>query len=622
MPAPGFLDEINPWRESMARDLLPAGAPASPPELQQKVDRTLLNHLFLRIARARGIQTSEFGPDPSPQDAIPEAGDLATLPPDILGQVYEHCLAHPIRLDEDGRPSVEKHASARKSTGVFYTPPEIVDYIIHQTLCRLLQGAPAFPGPANPATAGEDGMAGTFPLKILDPSCGSGSFLIAAYQHLLDWHLAQSGTSNLISAERIRILLDHIHGIDIDPQAVELTKLSLILLALEPGSSGPLPDLDRNIRCGDALTIDWTAAFPAAFARGGFDCIIGNPPYLFGEHLDPAEKESLKERFPSAADQADAYQFFLELTGRLANRSATTGMLVPDAILARSGCSAVRRLLLENGLERVFHCGSVFGAGVSTAALIQSAGHTGPVARDDLDDGRIRTRHHCRRSRFETDPEHRLLIHASDREHELLEKIGDSSIPLGDLGTLSRGEELGRRHLSSHDAIPILVGRDVSSYRIAPPTRFVAILRKPAEIYQPGKILIVKTGTSPVAAIDTEGHATLQSLYNFHPHPDAPDPRYLLAIINSRLIAWWIKKTFTAYKKLFPQLNQETTAGIPIRPPGESDGPVYQNILACVDEISAPSHQDPATDRRIDRLVYQIYRLSDEDVAVLNGGSE
>jgi len=640
MPAPDFLAEINPWREAIAGDLLAGGAPPSPRDLQQNVDRTLLRQVFRHIARTHGTGAPE-NPALS-DDHAPHRRDFATLPPDILGRVYEHCLDHPIHLDSAGHPAIEKTSTARKSAGVFYTPTSVVDYIVGQTLGRQL-GAPV-------------SLTDTQAPKILDPACGSGSFLIAAYQHLLDRHLAQSqqekrsdnllekedGTQSLTPAERIRILLAHIHGVDIDPQAVELTKLSLTLLTLAPGTSGPLPDLDQNIRCADALTpadtFDWPAAFPKAFTRGGFDCIIGNPPYLFGEHLDPAETESLKQRFPAAADQADAYQFFLELTGRLANRSAATGMLVPDAVLARSGCKTIRGLLLRSGLERIYHCGPVFGAGVSTVVLIQSAGHAGPIACDDLQGNRIQTRHRCRRDRFTNDPEHRLLIHATDAEHELLEKIALASTPLGEFGTLSRGEELGRKHLAASGAIPILLGRDVSRYRIAPPTHFVDSLRKPAEIYQPGKILIVKTGSTPVAAIDTEGRATLQSLYNFHPHPDAPDPHYLLAIINSRLIAWWIHKTFTAYKKLFPQLNQETIGGLPIRLPGNSAGSLYQNMLNSADESLAlirqltgePSppavellnRQVTATDRRIDQMVCELYGLTDEEIALVEFRTE
>ena len=160
-------------------------------------------------------------------------------------------------------------------------------------------------------------------MKIVDPACGSGSFLIAAYQFLLAWHVerylemkrrpkkiyqAESGARRLTLAERKRILLNCIHGVDIDPRAVEVAKLSLLLKVIEGETQMAfaierlLPDLGQNIQCGNSIVaqdfydttlpglddeaeatinaFDWATAFPSVFAAGGFDAVIGNPPYL------------------------------------------------------------------------------------------------------------------------------------------------------------------------------------------------------------------------------------------------------------------------------------------------------------------------------------------------------
>jgi hypothetical protein len=175
-----------------------------------------------------------------------------------------------------------------------------------------------------------------FPVRVADIACGSGSFLLGAYQFLLDWFLADyladgaqkwatgrnprlyqsaRGDWRLTITERKRILLDHIYGVDIDPQAVEVTKLSLLLKVLEGEDEQTmgqqlalfperaLPDLARNIKCGNSLigpdfcdgqqmallddeamqrvnVFDWQAEFPQVFADGGFDAIVGNPPYI------------------------------------------------------------------------------------------------------------------------------------------------------------------------------------------------------------------------------------------------------------------------------------------------------------------------------------------------------
>lgn len=236
------------------------------------------------------------------------------------------------------RAVVEEKPEVRKAGGVYYTPTYIVDYIVRQTLGRLLEHHA--PDPTGPASR----------LRVLDPACGSGSFLLGAYRYLLDWHLrgylaapskwskgrnrtlhqTAAGEYHLTLAERKRILLDNLYGVDIDPQAVEVTKLSLLLRVLEDtpdALSGQmalpervLPDLGENIKCGNSLigpdfytqgtldlvcfgkpvrsgggaqmplfdmgeqmrinAFDWRNEFREIMAAGGFDAVIGNPPWV------------------------------------------------------------------------------------------------------------------------------------------------------------------------------------------------------------------------------------------------------------------------------------------------------------------------------------------------------
>jgi hypothetical protein len=247
--------------------------------------------------------------------------EFSVLPVDVLGQVYEQFLGKVIRLD-DRKAVVEEKPEVRKAGGVYYTPTYIVDYIVEKTLGNLLEGKK--PGPRG----------GVSKIKIVDPACGSGSFLIRAYQFLLDWHRdryvedgpekwsrqlyqGHGGQWHLTIDEKKRILLNNIHGVDIDSQAVEVTKLSLLLKVLEGESEASLatqlrmfqeralPDLDNNIKCGNSLigpdfyedeqmmlleeekhyrinVFDWDTSFPQVFSgdNPGFDAVIGNPPYI------------------------------------------------------------------------------------------------------------------------------------------------------------------------------------------------------------------------------------------------------------------------------------------------------------------------------------------------------
>jgi hypothetical protein len=293
------------------------------------------------------------------------------IPSDILGQVYERFLGKVIRLTAGGQAKVEEKPEVRKAGGVYYTPTYIVEYIVKNTVGKLLEGDAGRVSPAeavssggrvSPAgavssggrvssaeavssggrvsSAGAVSRPGMTPkeaakLKIVDPACGSGTFLLGAYDFLLDWHLdwysanepekwvkagvltpsrpgphRPSATSpkldepqsnlgeagrgfRLSTAAKKQILLNNIYGVDIDAQAVEVTKLSLLLKVLENasgqlslGMERVLPDLGQNIKCGNSLIgydyfegqmfpdkaeqervnpFDWKSEFPQVF---------------------------------------------------------------------------------------------------------------------------------------------------------------------------------------------------------------------------------------------------------------------------------------------------------------------------------------------------------------------
>ncbi len=360
-----FLKTIEAWRTELARNLALRNPKLSQRELNFAVQRTIDRIIFLRICEGRGIEDYgrlrglvngdriyprlcqlfeeadrrynsglfHFEPEKDRHEApdeltlgldlddkllreiikglyYPESPYVfSALPADILGQVYEQFLGKVIRLTEGHHAVVEEKAEVKKAGGVYYTPTYVVDYIVQATVGHLLEGK-------TPRQAAK--------LKILDPACGSGSFLIGAYEYLLKWHrdfytkhnparwakgpkpaLVQVGPGNwkLTIAERKRILLDNIFGVDIDSQAVETTKLSLLLKVLEGETQQSLqpvlrlfreralPDLGDNIKCGNSLigpdfyqqremplldeeeryrvnVFDWHAEFPHIFRRG------------------------------------------------------------------------------------------------------------------------------------------------------------------------------------------------------------------------------------------------------------------------------------------------------------------------------------------------------------------
>jgi type I restriction-modification system DNA methylase subunit len=399
-----FLQEIEKWRDLLARNLALRNPGLSTRELNYAVQMTIDRIIFLRICEDRQIEpedrlkeicsgeviypelvnlfrkadarynsglfhfTAEKMQSSSPDDLTPTLSIddkvlkeivsvlyypspyvFRVLPVEILGQVYERFLGKVIRLTAGHQAKVEEKPEVRKAGGVYYTPTYIVDYIVKNTVGKLLENK-------NPAQVSS--------LKIVDPACGSGSFLLGAYQYLLDWHIkwysdnqpekwrkggspaiyqAQGGW-RLTTAEKKKILLNNIHGVDIDPQAVEVTKLSLSLKVLEGESQETinsqlslfkeraLPDLGKNIQCGNSLIgsdynegtlftdeeerlrvnpFDWQVAFSQVFAQGGFDVVIGNPPYVRQEMLGNTKKYFYLH-YSVYHGMADLYSYFIE----------------------------------------------------------------------------------------------------------------------------------------------------------------------------------------------------------------------------------------------------------------------------------------------------------------------
>jgi hypothetical protein len=241
---------------------------------------------------------------------------------DVLGHLFEKSINDIERIrvtgglweakgEEGVAPKMEKSAE-RKRGGIYYTPPEFTRFITERTVgtlaCEKMQEAAEKHGIdlSDPETHRKDGklkrcvddaVTALRGLKVIDPACGSGAFLIQAYDVLEERYLdlvQALEQVDLKAADRLHeqiagfILHDNLHGVDLSPEAVEITQLSLWLRSAQPGRT--LADLSRNIVCGNSLVadadvdrraLDWQARFPDVFApeRGGFDCVIGNPPW-------------------------------------------------------------------------------------------------------------------------------------------------------------------------------------------------------------------------------------------------------------------------------------------------------------------------------------------------------
>jgi adenine-specific DNA-methyltransferase len=318
---------------------------------------------------------------------------FSILPVEILGNIYEQFLGSVIRLTPSGQVKIETKPEVKKAEGVYYTPEYIVDYIVQNSVGEKIKGL-------TPKQIEK--------IKILDPACGSGSFLISAYQCLLDYHLdywtkekhkkkalenrliEKSGKDDLsfrisIPAKQ-EILKNNIFGVDIDAQAVEVSKFSLLIKLMEAKHSDSanemflisqmetqkgmkiLPDLKDNIQCGNSLIgndfitnnliqdikeqkrvkpFEWNEKFSDIMASGGFDIVIGNPPYI-KEYTNKEIFEDIKQTKLSKYYQGkmDYWYFFACQAIDLLKDNGLLGYIAPSNWITNAGGAILRNKIL------------------------------------------------------------------------------------------------------------------------------------------------------------------------------------------------------------------------------------------------------------------------------------
>lgn len=473
-----FLKEIEGWRDTLARNMALRNPGLSSEDLNAAVQSTIDRVVFLRMAEDRGLEPYEqllklcerddiyarFMRDLcrradekynsglfhfQKESDVAEEPDRITpkltvddkvlrpilqslyfahgspyhfglLPVEILGTVYERFLGKVIRLTAGHQAKVEEKPDVRKAGGVYYTPSYIVDYIVKQTVGRQIAGR----SPMQLAGV----RSGKQPLRVLDMACGSGSFLLGAYQCLLDhclqWYsehkpqafkktvykVAGNGPWRLTIGEKKRILTTHIFGVDIDARAVQVAKLSLLLKVLEGETDQSvsqqqrlfhdraLPNLSDNIKCGNSLispdyftgrlipdpddlkrvnAFDWQQGFPAAMEAGGFDCIIGNPPYIRIQAIKewaPLEADICRDRYDAGkAGNYDIYVVFIEQGLRLLNPSGQLGFICPHKFMNSNYGQPLRAIIAAGRhLSHVVHFGAqqVFDGATTYTCLL------------------------------------------------------------------------------------------------------------------------------------------------------------------------------------------------------------------------------------------------------------
>lgn len=700
-----FLNEIENWRSDLAHNISLRNPNLSTRELNAAVQITIDRIIFLRITEDRGIEKygrlqnlvegkdvyarlselyksaderynsglfhfrkedgsnetlDTFTLSLSIDDKVlkgifkslyyPESPyEFSVLPADILGKVYEQFLGKIIQV-KGKKVVIEEKPEVKKAGGVYYTPSYIVEYIIDGTVNKFLDGKSPI------QVSGQDQRAkDAAPLRIIDPACGSGSFLIVAYQRLLDWYLEkyleegpeknakgkepklyQSGKGGwrLTISEKRRILLAHIYGVDIDTQAVEVTKLSLLLKVLE-GESGDaiasqmdlfkqrvLPDLGKNIRCGNSLissdfynyfqmsmfnqderikinTFDWKTEFSNIFKKdgGGFDAVIGNPPYLYSAGQDHSEYFS--EKYKLSQYQTDFYVYFIEKGLDLLKPDGTISYIVPDSWLNADSFSTARKSILTDfSLEEV----TVFKYQVFEDATIENTifriAKKKPAKSFDVVTFENRLNHEKTNKLVIKDvlSEGIISVFSSKVDKSIITKI-DKFQPLGKRFELNRGihayrtDGFGKSKFSdgvqtSRDKdeksyhskeklnetyLPEIKGKDVHWMQYRHGGEFLSYgdwLAEPRDekFFKNPKVVVRKVlGKVLSGSLIKEPAAIDQSLYIVISKLNKEDDLlFILGILLSKVGAWYLRTKHSIFDILYPWYTKKQLSAFPI----------------------------------------------------------
>ncbi|MCC6522125.1 MAG: N-6 DNA methylase [Polyangiaceae bacterium] len=599
----------------------PAGSfgPAACPTL----DAAALDDAALR----RALEALSSPPGP----AGPEPARRRDLEPEALGAVYEALLEREPRVEVEacalvlGASDATKD-HARRTSGSYYTPDDLVRVLLDRALEPLVADTVAA-HPDAPAEA-------LLELAIVDPACGSGHFLCAAARRLAS-HVARLRAPGPASAGDERralreVVARSVHGVDRSALAVELCRARLWLEVAEPGP--PLAQ-DAHIHRGDALLgwgaagqdtesparrhrLDWRLAFPEVFARGGFDLVLGNPPWIAhagraAQPLPEGVKAFYRRAYPSFAGYPTTHGLFVTLAARLLRPGGRLGLVVPSSLSELAGYEPTRRAhdeLCAFPAELVdFGEGRFPGVTQPCMALVSRRlpggrtdappGEPWPVERPDLD---ATARGLLAR-----------LAALPPLPPELFGERGVQSDPA--LRAHFRRTSVPRERFDT----PIREGTDVRELVLLPPRFHVdraALGRRirPAEEFQAVRIVVRQTARYPIAAL-ADGVAFRNSLLAVFDSDTWPAAA-LVALLNSALVRYLHYQRFRdARQPVMPQVKIGHLRAIPAPP-----CPTPEALARLAEEGARLSlartgpgraRTGPCERRALDALVADLYGL-------------
>jgi type I restriction-modification system DNA methylase subunit len=623
--------------------------------------------------------------------------EFSVLSVEILGSAYEQFLGKTITINNRGKAVIELKPEVRKAGGVYYTPQYIVDYIVSNTIGNLTKNK-------TPKEVAE--------IKIVDPACGSGSFLLGAYQYLLNWHKdyylqnpnkknTTTAEGNLTTTEKKRILLNNIYGVDIDTNAVEVTKLSLLLKCMEGETQASianqmtmfnervLPTLDENIKSGNSLIdmdyydnqfdfgeeriikpFSWQKTFPSIFKNGGFDVVIGNPPYVFTRDVEWSDEvknyfwskfEISKGNDNSRKNQSgkiNLYILFIIKSTELLKKNGCLSFIIPNGLLRTTTYDTARKFILDRtSIERIVDLkDGVFDGVTASTIIINLINNNKKIDTLIIDanckiDGFVDETNTTKisQSNFLNNVSHTFSLYISPAEQKIFSKISNTNFYLKDIiidiieGIVAHKEFISNKILSK-EYKPMLEGKDIKKFQTNFGGNYVLFDRKkihrarPDYVWEADKKLVIQRisgGKYPlVSTIDKEKYLAFASTNLLLIKDDfvAEYPYELICtLINSKLWNFYYSKNFSNGSNLTVNISKTFLEMLPL--PIKPNKEIVKNISNIVEQLLT-LNEDVKTanldskkeqikskieynEDRLNTLVYQLYNLTDEEIKLI-----
>ena len=534
----------------------------------------------------------------------------------ILGHIFEQSISDIEELKKSiSGEEFDQKKSKRKKDGIFYTPQYITKYIVENSIKNWLDDKRKELGEDDLPILNEKDYIFDIAkknytknyrkhiefwqqyreavrnIKIIDPACGSGAFLITAFEFLLNYNKYLDdkifdlvGTSDLFSDRTKEILQNNIFGVDLNRESVEITKLSLWLKTADKNKT--LASLENNIKCGNSLIDDpeiagnlafnWEKEFPEIFANGGFDIVVGNPPYVLCQPSNTNEK-TLKfyNNFEVSSYKIDLYHLFFEKGIILSKNNGYISFITPNTYLVNKYNLKLREFILRNTQikEIINYKNIVFeDANVDVSTII------------------------LKKSKY-TDENVKILLSSKNENKIVLEKQQNDwlkddekifnlrkEFPINFSNCISL-KEIAKTYFGiqafdkkssisqkkeNEKYLPMIDGANVFRYQFSKYNQYFNFIDDNIKsggdykVYEKERIVIRQIGKTPIIGYCEANILTSNTIYNIFSITDKFNLKYIFTLLNSKLLKKYWEYKYNDNKNLFPKIKGYQLDDLPL----------------------------------------------------------